>query len=100
MNNSSCFTRWRFYTEHVNTTFIREEVAKTFPDGANITYGHGVWEGGEESTLVIEVITETLSLFEAEQFAERIRKKNNQEAVLISWDSVFTMLVTENTNES
>ena len=85
---------WRFYTEDIQTPLVHELVLDWFPAGSTITAGKGIWDGGTEDTLIIEVISSTMSKDIAENFAQELRDLNNQEAVLVSWTPVTHMLVT------
>ncbi len=65
-------------------TFIEEVVTPRFPDGFTIWRAKGQWRGGNEETLVIEILHPYDIRFDraVEEIAEEYRKRFRQEAVM------------------
>jgi hypothetical protein len=73
---------YRIMTENVNGESIKAMVGKQF-DGFTMFSAKGVWKGIEESSLIVEVVSELPIIKKVKALARRIKKLNNQEAVLV-----------------
>lgn len=64
--------------------FIAEEVATRFPDGFTVFRAHGHWQGGDEESLVIEIVhpRDAQTNAKVRAIAEAYRARFRQEAVL------------------
>ena len=64
--------------------FVEEVVATRFPDGFTVWRAHGHWKGGNEESLVIEIIhpRDPQSDARVRAIADEYRKRFRQEAVL------------------
>jgi hypothetical protein len=64
--------------------FIAEEVATRFPDGFTVWRAQGHWQGGNEESLVIEIVRPRDAQTDAKvrAIAEAYRKRFRQQAVL------------------
>ena len=87
------YDRYRFYTEDTRRTLeasndIERWVVERFPQGATIIASEGVWRGGREMSLIIEVITDHYNPTEMRKFAEELRDMNKQETVLLTRDTI------------
>ena len=72
---------YRIHTENVNTAGIVKLASQRF-EGFTVTHGIGYYKGGEEFTLILEIITsDPASVY---LLAEEIRKANGQESVLVN----------------
>ena len=78
-------TSFKIYTENKvgAVTTIRDIVTPRY-DGFNITEGIGVWKGVPEECLIVEIITDDIDRATIGEIAEEIRKKLNQETVMVS----------------
>jgi len=74
---------YRILTEDKNRKLVQDEVSRHF-SGYTVYTGIGVWQGGTEKNLTIEIDTlgddNRLAVY---RIAEYIKKVNGQEAVLI-----------------
>jgi hypothetical protein len=65
-------------------TFIAEVVTPRFPDGFTIWRAKGQWRGGDEQTIVFEILHPFDAMLDAKvkQIAEEYRRRFHQEAVM------------------
>jgi hypothetical protein len=68
-------------------------VGKVF-DGATFLYGDGLWKGWTERSMVIEIVAYGESRDLVYKLAEAIRALLDQEAVMVEWVPVETMVLT------
>ena len=92
--------RWRLYTQDTRNTLevnnaLEQWIVSMFPNGATIFAAEGVWYGGREMSLCIEVVDFTGDLTEKEmqRIAADLRTFNDQESVLLTCDSVNAHLI-------
>lgn len=82
--------RHRFYTEDKRHTSefsndVDKFLCEWFPMGCTITNAEGVWHGGTEMSMIIEVLdTED----DHTKFAEALKEFNKQETVLYTKEEV------------
>ena len=93
-------TRWRLYTEDTRHTLeasndLDKWIAIAFPAGATIFNAEGVWHGGNEMSICIEVLDMDGILDEHEMTlkARSLRDFNKQEAVMLTCDTVTASLI-------
>jgi hypothetical protein len=72
---------FKIYTERLNEDKIKELLAISF-DGSTIIHTKGQWKGQEEDSIIVEIITANRLLVEA--LADKIKRMNRQEAVLVT----------------
>lgn len=87
------YDRYRFYTEDTRFGLDRANdidkwVVERFPQGATLITAEGVWRGGNEMSLIIEIITDNYTTEEMRKYAEELRDFNSQEAVLLTRDTI------------
>jgi hypothetical protein len=82
---------YRIYTENVGHTNA-EYLAKKAFDAITVIQGIGYWKREREESVIIEILTDDCEGVKA--LAERIRKMNKQEAVLIVAIAADSILVT------
>ena len=73
---------FRIYTENKNKEDIQALVSKYF-EGFTLYEAKGVWKGKSEPSLVIEVLGHGSLTGIVREVAEKIKKLNNQEAILV-----------------
>ena len=83
---------YRIYTEKKDPEWIAGQVAMFF-DAFTILEGTGYWKGTREDCLIIELIVSADRWVDVELVAERIRKGNKQEAVLVTDQPITTELI-------
>lgn len=81
---------FRIYTERLNEEKIKELLSLSF-DGFTVIYTKGFWKKTEENGLIVEIITSNETLIRG--IAKEIKRFNNQDAVLITSQSVDCELV-------
>lgn len=81
---------YRLFTENVNTAKTAKLVGEYFP-GFTIIQAVGFWNGQPENSLIIEIDSE--HALEVCILAERIRRQNNQETVLVQQIEAHSVLV-------
>ena len=91
-------TRYRLYTEDTRNTLEAQTdldrwISVTFPRGVTIYGAEGVWYGGHEYSMVIEVITDEHTDEEMLAIAKELRDFNKQEAVLLTRDSITAQFI-------
>jgi len=69
-------------TENVNGEAVKKMAGKQF-DAFTMFNARGIWKGIEESSLIIEVVSELPIIKKVKALARRIKKLNSQEAVLV-----------------
>jgi hypothetical protein len=80
--------RFRIYTEDKNRGDIMGTAASWF-SSFTVLHGDGMWQGAEESCLVIEVLTHTdHDGFNVKQFCQWIKDYNDQKEVLVTVEEV------------
>ena len=83
---------YRLYTEDFPNL---KDLTSRYFSGATFLYGNGLWMDVVEATTVIEVVGTIADLQSITHLAGDIRAVNNQQAVLITWNRVSSLLVTE-----
>jgi hypothetical protein len=83
---------YTLYTEDYPN--LIELVSRYFP-GATLYYAIGWWQGGIESSRVIEIVGKHDDLQRIVHLAGDIRHVNNQSSVLVTWAPVNSLLVSE-----
>lgn len=73
--------KFEIYTENKNQEWIENILSIGF-DGFTIIRGVGCWKGQREESLKVEIYTDNVILLEA--VAEKIKRHNKQDAILIS----------------
>lgn len=65
-------------------TFVEEVVTPRFPEGFTIWRAEGLWKGGHEPSLVVEILHPYDAALDAKvrEIAEEFRKRFHQEAVM------------------
>lgn len=81
---------FKIYTEKLNEEKIKELLSLSF-DGFTIIHTKGFWKGIKENSIIIEIITKNETLVRA--IAQAIKKFNNQQAVLVTCQSVDCELI-------
>lgn len=69
-------------TENKNIGYIAKTIAKYFT-GFSITEQTGFWQGKQEKSLNITIITEKENGFMVDRIADQIRSYNQQDAVMV-----------------
>ena len=75
--------------------FIQAEVATQY-EAFTLTHATGYWNGKPEETFVLEFITDTTKFpidFRPKQIAQAYKKQFNQEAVLITYQDIETVMI-------
>jgi hypothetical protein len=80
-------TRYRIYTEDKNRPYISKLLLQQVP-GFTMFPALGYWEETRENSLVIEILDDNLTLETVQELAKLIKKYNNQEAVLVTVETV------------
>ena len=83
---------YRIYTEDLNSAGILEILEDVDIQGCTLLTGTGVWEGTTENCLIIECVGEDLNV-KVPLAALKIKRLNNQDAVLITAHTVKQELV-------
>jgi len=66
---------YRIYTENVNHLETVKRIKSYFPGGFTLITGIGYWEGGEEHSTIIDIMTDNESIeWCAENFLRDIKK--------------------------
>lgn len=87
--------RYRVYTEHKNKRDLMAYLNSTL-ESYTIYYVDGYWRGNAEGSLVIEYISDTLSVVSRGKIfdtAHWIKKYNEQQSVLITQEEVTAVFV-------
>lgn len=71
---------YRLVTEAQNVKWLKDEIAARF-GGATIFLADGIWQGGRETALIIEIVSTRADF--VREFARDICRYNEQESVLI-----------------
>ena len=75
---------YRIFTENVNYQNITDRLNIQFPDGYTITQSNGAWQGQHEKSLIIEIVSDSLSIeSDIGTLAYWLKKFNKQDAVLL-----------------
>lgn len=85
---------FRILTEDVNRGEIERIVAERFP-GFTVTPANGYWQGKQESSLAIDIAH--ASKADVVAVAQKIRRANSQDAVMVQEWPVVSELVTVET---
>jgi len=85
-------TRYRIYTEDLNLDLIETAASIRF-DSFSITHQTGYWHGQSEPSIVIEVLGTHADSGKVQSLALWIKAKNNQEAVLVTRETVSGQLI-------
>jgi len=80
---------YRIYTENRNRKCIESLVSDWFAS-YTVLIGTGEWKGELASTLIIEIIGESVELRYAQKLAHAIKKLNNLDAVLLTVTDIQT----------
>lgn len=87
---------YRIQTEDKNRDGIEKTVSDFF-DGYTVLSGTGFWKSDKEPTLVIEILAESashnLNWANVKHIAEIIKESNNQECVLVTFESLVAEFV-------
>lgn len=83
---------FRLYTEWADN--LVELVSRYFGD-ATIIPTIGIWRGETEDGAVIEIVGTVADLQSVTHLAGDIRHRNEQSAVLVTWGTLSTLMVTE-----
>ena len=92
------YVRYRLYTEDTRFTMERDNefvkwVSTRFPRGSSMFTCDGVWYGGSEMGLCIEVITDEHTDEDMEAIAVDLRDFNDQEVVLLTREEINAVFV-------
>ena len=68
---------------------IYDRVSAHFPDGATVTPGSGIWEGGVENSLVITVLQENRVDKPVLDLAEVLKSLLDQDVVMVTATEVL-----------
>ena len=89
--------RYRLYTEDINRDTEIIPILDSHFEGYTIIPAFGVWQGIAEKSVVIEYITDnSYSDLKVRQVCERIKERNNQQAVLYTREEIETVLISDN----
>ena len=83
---------YRLYTENRNRAEVEAIISAEFA-GFTVYETTGYWQGTSEHGLVVEIMADSDVPIVISEVAERIRDRNNQQAVLVSVHEVKTCLV-------
>lgn len=85
---------YRIYTENKNREQIEKIVSELF-DGFTVIESTGYWRGQREISLIIEILdTGLVNVAERIEFiAEKIKKINDQESVLVTKHEIEELFV-------
>lgn len=85
--------RYRIYTEDLNRDHITKYLRQNKVTEFTIYSVTGYWQGAVEKSMIIEIISNTVTLQDISLFSEYIKKINKQNAVLITWDNTTERIV-------
>ena len=74
---------YHIYTENINKHAIEHIVSK-FYDGYTIIETTGYWQGKQERSLIIEILTSDSESTVINAIAARIKRANSQHSVLVA----------------
>ena len=66
---------YRIYTENVNHLETVKRIKSYFPGGFTLITGIGYWEGGEEHSTIIDIMTDNESIEWCDENLLRYNKK-------------------------
>ena len=72
---------YRIYTENVNHLETVKRIKSYFPGGFTLITGIGYWEGGEEHSMIIDIMTDNEK--HVYDLAWDIMKENKQKSVIV-----------------
>jgi hypothetical protein len=85
-------TRYRIYTENKDRVYIEHLLNQCF-DGFTVYKTKGQWKGKAENSLVFEIIEDGGGLHALRNIAREIKAHNNQDAVLVTRETISGGLI-------